>query len=177
MRLVLAADSRVLIDLRAAGLLGAVGHDPTLSAAPSAVSLEVPEAGGGELDVAVEARIPVDAIEPPADMSASDRAQMRDNLRGRDVLDAAHWPSVDFRGRFAGTLTRGRLSGAFVVRGSERPVAIDVTISRRDAEFVAEGDWTGSLTELGIKPFRALLGALKLKDWIRLRLRLRWLPG
>jgi hypothetical protein len=175
MRLVLAADSRVLIDLRAAGLLGAVGHDPTLTAIPPAVSLEVPEAG--ELYVAVEARIPVDAIEPPADMSASDRAQMRDNLRGHDVLDAAHWPSVGFRGRFAGTLTRGRLSGAFVVRGAERPVAIDVAISRRGAELVAEGDWTGTLTELGIKPFRALLGALKLKDWIRLRLRLRWLAG
>jgi polyisoprenoid-binding protein YceI len=174
MRLQLAADSRVLIDLRAAGLLGAVGHDPTLSAAPSAVSLEVPEGGGAELDCAVEARIPVDAIEPPADMSASDRAQMRDNLRGPDVLDARRWPNVDFRGRFAGTLERGRLSGHLVVRGIERAVAIDVSISRRGSDFVAEGDWVGTLTELGIKPFRALLGALKLKDWTRLRLRLRW---
>jgi hypothetical protein len=174
MRLVLAADSRVLIDLRAAGLLGAVGHDPTLTAVPSAVSLEVPEAGGGELDLAVEARIPVDAIEPPADISASDRSQMRDNLRGPDVLDAARWPSVDFRGRFSGTLERGRLSGTLVVRGSARPAAVDVSISRRGTELVAEGDWTGSLTELGIKPFRALFGALKLKDWIRLRFRLCW---
>jgi hypothetical protein len=174
MRLELAADSRVLIDLRAAGLLGAVGHDPTLSAAPSAVSLEVPEAGGAELDFAVEARVPVDAIEPPATMSASDRAQMRDNLRGPDVLDGARWPTVDFRGRFAGTLARGKLSGTVVVRGNPRPVAIDVSVSRRGPDFVAEGDWTGTLTELGIKPFRALFGALKLKDWIRLSLRLCW---
>ena len=174
MRLVLAADSRVLIDLRATGLLRAVGHDPTLSAVPPEITLEVPDATGTELDLAVEARIPVDAIEPPADMSASDRAQMRDNLRGPDVLDAARWPTVDFRGRFAGTLERGRLSGTFVVRGTARPMAMDVAIVTRDAELVAEGDWTGTLTELGIKPFRALLGALKLKDWIRLRLRLRW---
>jgi polyisoprenoid-binding protein YceI len=177
MRLVLAADSRVLIDLRAAGLLGAVGHDPTLSAAPASFAVEVPESSSDELDIAVEARVRVDAIEPPADMSASDRAQMRDNLRGVDVLDAARWPSVDFRGRFAGTLERGRLAGTLVVRGSPRPVAIDVTISRRGSEAVAEGDWSGSLTELGIKPFRALLGALKLKDWVRLRLRLRWVEG
>jgi hypothetical protein len=177
MRLVLAADSRVLIDLKAAGLLGAVGHDPTLTAIPSPVSLEVPEGGGGELDVAIEVRIPVDAIEPPADMSPSDRAQMRDNLRGRDVLDAVHWPSIDFRGRFAGTLVQGRLSGTLALRGAPRPVTLDVSISRRDGELVADGDWTGTLTDLGIKPFRALLGALKLKDWIRVRLRLRWAPG
>jgi polyisoprenoid-binding protein YceI len=101
---------------------------------------------------------------------------MRDNLRGPDVLDAGRWPSVDFRGRFAGTLARGRLSGSLVVRGSARPIAMDVSIAGRGAELVAEGDWTGTLTELGIKPFRALLGALKLRDWIRLRLRLRWVP-
>lgn len=174
MRLVLAADSRVLIDLRAAGLLRAVGHDPTLSAVPSEVALEVPDTAGTELDLPVEARISVDAIDPPADMSASDRAQMRDNLRGPEVLDMTRWPSVDFRGRFAGTLERGRLSGTLLVRGSARPVAMEVIIARRGTELLAEGDWTGTLTDLGIKPFRALLGALKLKDWIRLRLRLRW---
>lgn len=174
MRLVLASDSCVLVDLRATGLLRAVGHDPTLSAAPSVLELDVPDEESGPLVLAVEVRFPVDAIEPPADISASDRVQMRDNLRGPGVLDAARWPSIDFRGRYAGTLVGGTLSGNLVVRGAARPVTIDVVVSRTGEALVTEGSWEGRLTDLGIAPFKALFGALKLKDWIRTRLRLRW---
>jgi hypothetical protein len=160
----------VLIDLRASGLLRAVGHDPTMLAVAQSFALDVRDAGGGAIEVAIDARFPVEAIEPPADLSPDDHAQMRDNLRGRDVLDAAQWPTVDFRGRYAGTLTGGTLSGDLVVRGVPRPVSLEVAVSRDDETFVATGTWEGKLTQLGIKPFKALLGALKLKDWIRLRL-------
>jgi hypothetical protein len=160
----------VLIDLRASGLLRAVGHDPTLLAVPGSFALEGRDAGGGAIEVAVDARFPAEAIEPSADLTPSESAQMRDNLRGRDVLDAAQWPTVDFRGRYAGTLTGGTLSGDLVVRGVPRPLSIEVAVSRDEEAFVATGTWEGRLTQLGIKPFKALLGALKLKDWIRLRL-------
>ena len=39
-----------------------------------------------------------------------------------------------------------------------------------EGPILARGAWEGRLTDLGIKPFKALLGALKLEDWIRLRL-------
>jgi hypothetical protein len=173
MRLELSPDSRVLVDLRAAGLLRAVAHDPTLRAVTPPLVLTLPDADG-PLDVAVDAQFAVDAIEPPAGISAADRDQMRDNLRGADVLDAARWPTLDFHGRYAGTLSRGTLSGDLVVRGAPRPVTLDVTVSREARDFVARGAWEGRLTQLGVKPFHALLGALKLKDWIRLRLQLVW---
>jgi hypothetical protein len=174
MRLELSPESRVLIDLRASGLLRAVGHDPTLCAAARSFSLDAPDIGGA-IDVALDARFPVDSIQPPADLSASDRAQMRDNLRGREVLDAARWPAIDFRGRYRGTLSGGTLSGDLVVRGVARALTLDVALSRDGEAFAASGTWEGSLTRLGIKPFKALLGALKLKDWIRLRLDARLL--
>jgi hypothetical protein len=34
---------------------------------------------------------------------------------------------------------------------------------------VVTGTWESTLNALGIKPFKALLGALKLEDWVRLR--------
>jgi polyisoprenoid-binding protein YceI len=173
MRLELSPDSRVLVDLRATGLLRAVAHDPTLSAVAPPLVLALPDADG-PVDVAVDAQFAVDAIEPPADIRAADRDQMRDNLRAANVLDSARWPTLDFRGRYAGTLSRGTLSGDLVVRGVPRPIAVDVTVSREAGRFVARGTWEGRLTQLGVKPFQALLGALKLKDWIRLRLQLVW---
>ena len=40
--------------------------------------------------------------------------------------------------------------------------------------LVATGTWEGRLTELGIKPFKALLGAIKLDDWVSLRVDARF---
>jgi hypothetical protein len=39
---------------------------------------------------------------------------------------------------------------------------------------VATGAWEGRLTDLGIRPFKALLGAIKLEDWIAVRLDARF---
>jgi hypothetical protein len=176
MRLELSPDSRVLVDLRAGGLLRAVGHDPTLTAVAQPLVIDVPGSPEPEnpVDIQVVARFAADAIEPPADLSPSDRDQMRENLRGASVLDTARWPAIDFRGRYAGTLARGTLSGDLVVRGSPRPLTLDVRLSREAVGLVARGAWEGALTQLGVKPFHAMLGALKLKDWIRLRLQLVW---
>jgi len=167
MRLELSPDSRVLIELRATGLLRAVGHDPILVGRPEPLVLEVPD---GDIDVPVEARFRVDAIEPPADIDASDREKMRDNMRGRDVLDAARFPTVAMRGRYLGNAGRGRLEGELEIRGKAHRVAIDVRVAREASLLVATGAWEGRLTELGIKPFKALLGALRLEDWVRLRI-------
>lgn len=171
MRLELSPDSRVLIELRATGLLRAVGHDPTLVAHPEALVVEVPD---GEIDVPLEARFRVDAIEPPADIDASDRDKMRDNLRGRDVLDAARFPIVTMRGRYRGSVEKGRLEGELEIRGKAHRVAMDVSVTREWEVRVASGAWEGRLTELGIKPFKALFGALRLEDWVRLRIDARF---
>jgi polyisoprenoid-binding protein YceI len=172
--------SRVCVDLRASGPLAVLGHDPTLSARPDPFTIEVSETrgAGGAIDAAVEARFPVDAIEPPAGMSASDRARMRENIASRDVLDASRHPHIVMRGRYAGTLEEGTLSGDLFVRGSPRPFSLRVRVTGGGGEgaFALSGRWEGRLTDLGVKPFKALLGALKLEDWIALRLDVRLRP-
>ena len=167
MRLELSPDSRVLIELRATGLLRAVGHDPTLVARPEPLVVEVPD---GEIDVPVEARFRVGAIEPPSDIDASDREKMRDNMRGREVLDGARFPTVTMRGRYRGNVEHGRLEGELEIRGRAHRVTMEVRVAREAEGLVATGAWEGRLTDLGIKPFKALLGALRLEDWVRLRI-------
>ena len=184
MRLESTAASRVLIDLRATGFLQAIAHSPTLVAHPEPFAVEVEwqgEAGGGTggqrgegeeqpIDVAVDVQLLVAKIQAPASLSAADRAKMVENLRGPDVLDAARFPRVDFHGRYAGTGRAGRLGGELTLRGRAHPVDLEVRLTTEAGEFRVRGAWEGSLTAFGIKPFRALLGALRLDDWIRLRL-------
>jgi hypothetical protein len=169
--------SRVLIDLRATGLLKAVAHDPTLTARPDRVAVELEGAappGDGTIAARVEATFRVHAIEAPQDIPRGDRDQMVENLRGREVLDAARFPTIDFRGRYSGTLEAGTLAGDLAIRGGARPLSLPVRATREGPELAATATWEGRLTDLGVKPFKALLGAIKLEDWIRLRLELRF---
>jgi polyisoprenoid-binding protein YceI len=167
MRVDLSAESRVLVDLRASGLLRAVGHDPTLTARPEAAALD--------LDGPVVVRFPVRSIEAPRDVSVSDGQKMVDNLRSKDVLDAARFPSIELRARFEGDVAGGKLAGELLVRGGAWPIALVLRAKAGAAPGVLDvaGAWEGKLTDLGIKPFKALLGALTLKDWLRLRVEAR----
>lgn len=174
MRLSLQDGSRVLIDLRATGLLRAVAHSPTLTAHPERVTVDFGEPSSEANEAAVEASFRADAIEAPADIPAADRAKMADNLRGREVLDAARFPTIDFRGRYAGSMDAGTLSGELRVRSVARPVSMSIRVAQSAGVLVATGAWEGRLTELGIRPFKALLGAIKLEDWIALRLEARF---
>jgi len=170
MQLTLSSGSRVEIDLRATGFLRAIAHDPTLIAPADTLVFDAPD---GPLDLPLTVSFRVSRIEPPASLGASDRDKMKDNLMSNDVLDAAHHPTVDFRGRFAGTHEGGRVAGELVVRGKGHAVAFPVGVAREGDVLVATGTWEGRLTELGIKPFKALLGAIRLDDWVRLRLTAR----
>jgi YceI-like domain len=166
MRFELSPDSRVFIDLRATGLLRAVGHDPTLSARPEAASVDLD-------DGRVTLRFRVADIEPQGDMTEADRRKMIDNMRSAEVLDAGRFPVVEVRARYEGTAEGGELRGELVVRGQAHRVVVAMKSTKQWDVVVAAGTWEGKLTDLGIKPFRALLGALKLENWIRLRIEAR----
>jgi len=174
MRLALLPGSRVLVDLRATGLLRAALHDPTLAAPLEPATVE---AGEGAFTAPLDLRARVDAIEVPAEMSAGDQEKMRENLRGPEVLDAARFPAITLRARYTGTLEGGRVEGELLVRGAPRRFAVDVRVARDGAELRATGVWEGRLTDLGVRPFRALLGALRLDDWARLRVEARLGPA
>lgn len=171
MRLQLQDGSRIFIDLRATGLLRAVAHSPTLTARPARVTVDFADPPGESV---VEATFRADAIQAPADIPASDREKMVENMRNREVLEASRFPTIDFRGRYAGTLDGGTLSGDLQVRSTVRAVSIPVRVRREGDLLLASGTWEGRLTDLGIKPFKALLGAIKLEDWIALRLDVRF---
>ena len=174
MELVSGARSRVHVDVRSKGIVSALDHEITFSASPEPFAIrgvDIGDASDGSaaIDVEVIVRVPVQGFEPPESASRFDRDKMTDNLRGKDVLDMARYPTLLFRGRYAGTVAAGRLAGELEVRGAWRRVALDVRVTQRGDLLHAEGTWEGSLGDLGIKPFKALFGALKLADWIRIR--------
>ncbi len=176
-RYALSPDSRVLVDLRATGLLRALGHNPTLVARPEPATVDAVEAADAATTATLALRFPVSRIETPEDMSRDDREKMRSNMEAAEVLDASRFPAVDVAARWRGTMDSGRLEVDATVRGRTHTLAIDVSLRSDGSDVLARGIWEGRLTDLGIKPFRALMGALKLEDWVRLRLEARLSPS
>jgi polyisoprenoid-binding protein YceI len=174
-RYALSPESRVLVDLRATGLLRALGHNPTLVAHPEPTTLEAE--GDAHTTATIALRFPVSRIDPPQDISPDDRDKMRVNMETEEVLDAARFPAVEVTARWRGTMESGRLDVEATVRGQTRALSMDVVLQGAGSDLVARGTWEGRLTDLGIKPFRALMGALKLEDWVRLRVEARLSPS
>jgi polyisoprenoid-binding protein YceI len=168
--------ARVFVEVRSKGILGALEHHLVFSGAPEAIVVRGVEIDGA-FDVAIEARALVAKLLPPAETSAADRERMIDNLRGRDVLDAARFPELALRGRYKGTIERGTIDGELVVRGAARALELDVRGSKTDSVYRFDATWEGTQTALGIKPFRAMLGALQLHDWAKIRVEIDLSPA
>lgn len=175
MRLELTEESRVRVRLRATGVVRSLmAHDRLLTGRPRLRRL-LEISSGSETDVEVAAELPATSIEPAdADLSAGDRRKILTNLRGDRVLDADRHPVIEFSGAYRGGAGAGELRGDVLVRGRPQPIVFDVELSESPESWRAVGSWTGALRELGIKPFKALLGTIRLEDWIRVELDLEF---
>jgi polyisoprenoid-binding protein YceI len=112
----------------------------------------------------------------PESHSRSDSEKIRVRLLGPEVLDADRFPKIMVKGRYEGTLSTGTFDAHITLRGSPKPLALAVSVRPDGARLYVQGEWEGRLTQLGITPCRALLGALALKDWARLAFRVELEP-
>ncbi|SRR6266542_2779338 len=156
-----AADCRILVFRD--GLLSAIGHDVTLRVTTFAIDI-------GEGDV-VSARfdarsLRVDGAVPPKDARDIERHA------ADDVLAARRFPEILFR---SSTVTRtegrARIAGELTLHGVTRALGCDAVADERG--------WHAELRldqrHFGIKPFSALLGALKVKPEVLVRVTVpRW---
>ncbi len=149
------------VDVRSKGLVAALDHDVTFSGDVEPITIDV--ADEGAIDVEVTASLLVSKLEPPKSASRFDKSQMTDQLNA--ALDGSRAPELRFRGRYVGTRTAGRLEGELTIVGRAQTIAFAV---RGGCERVV-ATWDGKLTDIGVKPPKLLLGAVKLADWARIR--------
>lgn len=150
------------------GVLSAVAHDLRLRV--ERFTLEVDEAAG-----TVRGRFSADALRVDCAMKGgaedfgalSDRnkREIEGNIEG-DVLHARRYPEIVFRStKVEGTGDERRIEGVLSLHGSERPLA---AVARRQA-----GRWVTEVElhqpDFGIKPYSAMLGALKVQPRVRVR--------
>lgn len=149
------------------GLLSSLGHD--LELVVTRFEARVDE-GARAVDARFDAaslrvvRALRDGVETT--LSERDRQTIEDNLR-RHVLESARHPEIGYRSARVVDVDGGfDLDGRLTLHGTERPVA--VSLRRAGDRYV--GEVPLHQPDFGIRPYSALLGAIKVKPGVVVRL-------
>jgi polyisoprenoid-binding protein YceI len=157
------------------GVLSAVGHDVQVGA--DRFHIDVDEEAG-----TVEAVIEADSVRvrgalrdgrvDTAVLSPADARKIDDSLRD-EVLEARRFPEIRYVGRARAATAEGReVEGTLQLHGVARPL----TLRTRRSGDVEEVEVRIAQPDFGIRPFRAMLGALKIRPELVVRVVLRG-PG
>ena len=102
-------------------------------------------------------------------VSDKDKQSIRDNALS--TLKAAQHPDVTFTStRVRPTSTGYALDGDLSLAGSTRPATVEVTVVDAGGQWTLSGDGSVVQSEYGVKPYSAMMGALKVRDRVDVRL-------
>lgn len=174
---VLTPESSVIVDVRKRGLLSPILHDHHLRFGqvrgmflfePSR-----PEAVRGHVVVNAGA-----VTEEQSALSPDDRRKVEAQVRGREILDAGHYPTIRFvfsgmevieRSGSAEGSVRGTLVGTLELRGRAKPIRVPIAASYRPPLVRARGATAFRQSDFGIEPYSTALGTIGVRDRVEVR--------
>lgn len=109
----------------------------------------------------------------PDNLTEADKEGTRRNLLGPALLDAARFPILRLISLGVDESSGGLHATARVdVLGIDREIRVPVALRVQDPELIAEGEFVLTHAELGLTPFSAALGALRVRDDMHVAYRL-----
>lgn len=154
------------------GALSSLAHDLELKV--TRLTLELDGAGPSKL----LARFAADSLEvlhalkdgrPTAQLSASDRRKIEKTVAS-DVLDVRRYPEIRYEATITAAGDGFQLTGELTLHGHSR--ALPLEARRLGDHLVVETSL--HQPDYGIQPYRALLGALRLRPDVKVRISLPW---
>ncbi len=153
------------------GLLSTVAHDLQLRVGRFEITWNPQSLGvwarleASSLEVIGAMR---DGAEDPGALSASNKAEILGNIR-KDVLHSDKYNSVVFEST---GLSEGAMTGKLTLHGVTR----EIRLTLRDEGGTRVGEARIDQRDFNIKPYSALLGALKVQPEVLVRVTLPWPP-
>ena len=177
---IVAADSRLRVLVFRAGLLGRLGHNHVVAHGALAGCARIAEPfadSRASLSLAVQ-DFDVDEVTDrqaagtafPVPVPADDIVATRDNMLGPRLLDARRHPRIGLAAGIAGgSWPQPELRVSVDIAGGRHVLELPVTLTLAGGRLLVTG--TGEVThaELGLEPFTAALGALRVSDTLVLR--------
>jgi polyisoprenoid-binding protein YceI len=171
------SDGQLLVKVFREGVAARVGHDLVFEVkgwnAKVVVDAPDPSATTLEATADVGSFSIIDSSGGAKPLTRSDRSDIKRNIEEK-ILDTRRFPSIDFRSTAVATSgpSRATLAGDLTIAGTTRPVEMALSV----AGDRVHGTMTVVQSQWGIKPFAALMGALRVRDAVDIVVDLR-LPG
>ena len=176
-----ASEIRILV--YRGGMLGRLGHNHIVSVDDITGTVTVGETAA---ESSIELRFDVQDLvvdDPalrraegddfPGEISEKDKAGTRGNMLGPKLLDAEKHGEIRIASsRVLGDYPDLTIEAEVWVKGSLNRVAFPATVERSAAALTATGELVVSHADLGLRPFKAALGALRVRDGLLLKYRL-----
>ena len=175
---VVSDESELRVLIFSAGALGALGHNHAISSTALEGRVRVGESAsdsGFELSLPVESLV----VDPPearaaagpgfeGEVDEADRQGTRENMLGNRVLAAARYPEVRIVSQsISGEFPRMTVHARIGIKGAPHTVELPVSVAFHGDRLIAVGRTKISHAELGLEPFSAGLGTLRVaKDMV-----------
>ncbi|MEZ4401590.1 MAG: YceI family protein [Kofleriaceae bacterium] len=152
------------------GMLSAVAHDLELTVGRFTVDVDA--------QLAVTARFATDSVRvlhavkdgrPTTQLSDGDKRKIEASMAA-DVLAVRRFPEATFAGQAVAVGDAYRVTGELTLHGKTRPL----TVTTRAVDGAQVAEVTLHQPDFGIKPYTAMLGTLKVKADLTVRLTVPW---
>jgi len=108
-----------------------------------------------------------------AEISQKDKDGTRKNMLGRKLLNAVNFPDIYIASSGAsGQWSDMKINAEVTIRGQSQYTSFPVSLELNGNEIVASGELVVTHADLGLKPFKAALGTLRVRDELLLRYRI-----
>lgn len=177
------AESEIRVLVYRGGPLARLGHNHVIVLRPqrgwvqstsaitgSSLQLEVPLAMAQVDDAAMRR---AEGADFPGEIPDDARAGTAKNMLGEALLDAAHHPLMIIRSTAISAKGEGFGAELLVsLAGREIPLHAQFTLERSADRLIARGEFKLLQSQLGLKPFSVMMGALQVQDQIGIKFKI-----
>jgi len=138
--------------------------------AGSTVELTIPV---GSFEVDIEAYRVEEGDDFKSEVSDKAKLGTRNNMLGAELLKASDFPYIAIRSEsWSGELPDIIVKAIFTVRDQPNAVEFPASVSVGDEQIVVMGSLSLTHGQLGLEPFTALLGGLRVRDDFEIKFRI-----
>lgn len=172
------AQGEFALELNKAGLLKMFGDDHLIRVTNYQCDLLYDEQR--PQDSSVRVLIPTAAIQVvDPGLDADKRAEVQQRMEGPEVLETPRYPQIVYLSTGVKPLGKGRfrVEGTLSIRQVQRPVTLEVELKPAEGgAYFATSEVKLRQTDFGIQPVSVAGGAVKVRDEMKVRFRLRLVP-
>jgi polyisoprenoid-binding protein YceI len=154
-------DGKLLVNVYKDGVAAKMGHDLTLEATSwnGKADINTDDPGSSSVQVSIDAGS-LEVLEGKGGakpLSDSDKKDIKKNINDK-CLNTSRYGQITFEST---AVSGSSLKGDLTINGQSRPVTLDLLV---DDNGHVKATTSFQQSQFGIKPFSAMLGALKVKD-------------